>query len=131
MVKPVTNANNANLISLTFFINVLAQIHTKSIVTNTINPAPSLPSVPHILLLKSLEKIVDNSKDTNIAKIPPSSTLFKNVTFPSQIHLIISKLIMIVDSPRITRDILLSVQSQGKGIIARGTMNRIKKNRYF
>ncbi len=131
IVKPITKAKSAYLTSLIFLINVRAHIHTSSIATKVINPDPSLPSAPQRLLLISLENSVDIIIDTKIARIPPSRILFKNVTLPSHINFINSKTTMIVDNPRIKSDIPLSVQSQGKGIIANGVINRIKKKIYF
>jgi hypothetical protein len=111
--------------SFAVLIKVLAQSDTNKIHTKAIIPVPNLPSIPHILLLRSLEKSVENIRERNTNIIPPSKTPFMTVSFPFHMSLIISITIIIVPKNSTNKPMPLSVQSQGKGIIDNGARKRI------
>lgn len=103
----------------------------KTIETSKIKPLPNLPSTPHKLVFISLEKTVDNRKESRIKRIPPSRTVFTILTRASHINFTNSKPTITVENERITKDIALSDQSQGKGMIENGRQNTRKKRIYF
>jgi hypothetical protein len=117
--------------SFSLFIKVLAEILSSNIQIKIIKLPPNLPSIPQILVFISFENIVENRKDKTSKKNPPSIVLFSILVFPSHMSLTSSKPNMNVEKRSINRDIPLSVQSQGKGIMDIGRMKKRIKKRYF
>lgn len=112
-------------------MNVLEDIATKRTDMKSIKPPPNLPSIPHMLVEKSVENIVERSRDNKRRKNPISIVLFKMVNLPSQKSLITSRPKIIIEIERINKDIASSVQSQGKGKIANGKRNSRALNKLF
>ena len=126
MLNPTTKASNANLISFAVFMNVLADRDTSRMHTKATIPVPNFPSIPQILLLRSLEKRVENMRERNTSMIPPSKVPLSMVSLPSHTSFTISKVMIIVPRNSTSKPIPLSVQSHGKGMIDSGARKRIR-----
>jgi hypothetical protein len=84
-----------------------------------------------MLELISLENIVEKSIERSSVKKHISRELFNMLVLPSNRSLVTSKPRIIVENESISKDILLSVQSQGNGIIAKGNRNIKPQKTYF
>lgn len=126
--SPIKKDINIYFTYLASSINDLADIDNRIRDINIVKLFPNLPSIPQKLVFISLEKIVDKSIDNRSKNIPASNEVFIILNFPSHISFIVSKPIIIVENPKIQRDIDLSLQSHEKGIIHIGKTS-IKANK--